>query len=95
MKNLLLEVSKGEWKAHSNGVHSGTSAVAVAYDPGGSGEVAAANARLIAASKEMFAALHDAITDAEFYLANNLGPKSCVESWLPAARAAMEKAGAL
>lgn len=35
---------------------------------------------------ELLGVLKDAVTDAEFYLANNLGPKSCVESWLPSAR---------
>lgn len=90
----LLGVTSGEWRSKggrvtSNGDLSALIVPACITDP----DEALANSQLAAAAKELFASLYDAVQDAEFYLANNLGPKSCVENWLPAAKDALKKAG--
>lgn len=90
----LLGVTSGEWcskgwRVTSNDDVSALIVPACITDPG----EALANSQLAAAAKDLFASLYDAVQDAEFFLANDLGPKSCVENWLPAAKNALKKAG--
>jgi hypothetical protein len=53
------EHTPGPWKANGNGVHRGTSCVAIAYDPSvasGVTDVTVSNARLIAAAPDLLEA---------------------------------------